>query len=117
MTSGIYKLTFKKTGEIYVGSSINIEKRFRGHTLDIRAHALNPGCINTRHGCLKKTCFLLTCDPWDIDAVRAEFECEVLEVVEDRAMLLGREQYWYDALNPSLNKVRPSRSHHRGDPV
>ena len=30
MTCGIYMIKNKKTGQIYIGQSVNIEKRYRG---------------------------------------------------------------------------------------
>lgn len=38
MTVGIYKLAFKGTDKVYIGQSINIEKRFREHLNNMRKH-------------------------------------------------------------------------------
>jgi predicted GIY-YIG superfamily endonuclease len=110
MTSGVYRLTFKKTGEFYVGSSIKIEKRFRQHIRELRAYALSEDQPRDRCSRLTKTSALLSCNLQDLDAIQSEYKFEILEVVEDRSSLLEREQHWYDAISLSLNKTRPSET-------
>ena len=36
MTSGIYKITNDRTGEVYVGQSYNIEKRWEQHKEELK---------------------------------------------------------------------------------
>lgn len=47
MTIGIYKITNKETGQLYIGQSINIKKRFQDH---IRG----DGCPNSKIDCAIK---------------------------------------------------------------
>lgn len=69
MTSGIYKIENKKTGQIYIGQSKNIERRFRHHCrvpmIDLAI--ANEGVEN--------------------------FHFDILEEV-DEEYLLEREKYW-----------------------
>lgn len=77
MTSGIYKIENKKTGQIYIGQSIDIEKRFKNH------------------------CKIL---PIDLDIIlqgEDNFTFDILEEVP-REQLLERERFWineYDTEN------------------
>lgn len=41
MSSGIYKITNRESGKFYIGSSQNLEKRFRGHKNKLRRNAHN----------------------------------------------------------------------------
>lgn len=69
MTSGIYKIENKKTGQIYIGQSKNIEKRFKKH------------------------CHIL---PVDVDIAKygeENFDFDILEVVEEHN-LKEREKFW-----------------------
>jgi group I intron endonuclease len=36
MTSGIYKLKFEGTSKVYIGQSVNIEKRFKEHIRSLK---------------------------------------------------------------------------------
>lgn len=80
------------------------------HIYEIRARALSVSLLNGQCGRLSEVSLSLSCDLYDIAAVKDEFVYQVIEVVEDRAMLSGREKYWYDTLQPTLNTARPSRS-------
>lgn len=42
MTCGIYKLNFNGTDRVYIGQSVNIEKRFIQHKSDMRARRASP---------------------------------------------------------------------------
>ncbi len=78
-TSGIYIITCLPTGKIYVGSSINIRERWRGHKKELRSG---------KH----KNRYLQ--NAWNKYGEQA-FVFEVLEVCS-RNSLLEREQYWLD---------------------
>lgn len=82
-TIGIYKITNKVNGKIYVGSSKEIEKRFRRHKRD-----LELGRHDSR----------LLQRAWDKHGADA-FTFEVIERVEGVAQLVQREQHWIDSLN------------------
>jgi group I intron endonuclease len=79
--AGVYCLKHRKTGDCYVGSSINLKSRIRSHI----------GAI-ADHSC-----------PRIADLVRREgpdFEFSVLEVADN---YVERERHWIATLNPSLN--------------
>ena len=79
--SGIYRIA--NGGKYYVGSAINIQRRFAQHISALRS---------SRHHSIKLQ------RAWDKYG-EAEFVFEVIEDVADRAMLLEREQHWIDELN------------------
>lgn len=81
--SGIYKITCLPTGKLYVGSAAIFRKRRDRHWQHLRE---------------KKHDNLHLQRAWEKYGPDA-FKFEVLEVIEDRALMLGREQHWIDALN------------------
>lgn len=76
--SGIYKITNKTNGMMYIGSSINISNRVREHINLARAG---------KHG---NPHFQKSWNKYGED----NFTFEVVELVEDKKDLLEREQYW-----------------------
>jgi len=84
---GVYKIVCDANGQEYVGSSVHIPARWRGHqrALERRKHP-------NRH--------LQSC--WDKYGARS-FRCEILEVVANHSRLLHAEQAWMDSLKPRLN--------------
>ncbi len=81
--SGIYKLTLVEDGRIYVGSSVNIEKRWIGHK---KAAESENDSIQYIQKALRKYGF-------------DSFSWEVLEICSEE-MLIEREQYYLDTLQP-----------------
>ncbi len=81
-TPGIYRITNTLNGKVYVGSSDNTTKRMWVHRWMLR---------RGKHDniMLQRT--------WDRDG-ESSFTFELLERVDDRAMLLIREQHWIDTL-------------------
>lgn len=77
MQAGIYSITNVKNNKRYIGSSKNIEERWRVHR-----HRLNKNKHHSDH--LQKS--------YNIDSL--SFKYEVLELVEDLSQLTAREQYW-----------------------
>lgn len=77
MTAGIYRIRNKKTGQIYIGQSFDIEKRFQKH------------------------CSLPQIDVAIALEGKDNFDFEIIEELSpSRDLLLEREQYWiryYDA--------------------
>ena len=91
--SGIYKLTRLKTGEIYIGQTTSIDKRFQDHVKS----SLGVGTLASSQ--LHRT--------MAIDGPE-NFTFEVLEKVE-KDKLKERESYYidfYDSKNYGLNTVR-----------
>lgn len=72
MTSGIYKIENKKTGQIYIGQSKNIEKRFKQH-----------------------------CNPLPVDvAIATEGEDNFdFSIIEETNDLCRQEKFWIQAFN------------------
>ena len=82
--SGVYKITNLNTGEFYIGSSKNLQKRYREWRADFNSK---------RHF------------NWFYTNKIENFEFEVIELVEStKDKLLEREQHWVDKLKPILNK-------------
>ena len=89
--SGVYKITNINTQKVYIGSSIDIERRHKDHL-----RMLNT---NTHHSCKLQQSFNRTKD-------KNVFQFEIIEEVEDQNNLKVREQYYidsYDAFNNGYN--------------
>lgn len=83
-SSGIYRITCTATGKIYIGSSINLHKRWLEHCGGLR---------RGDHGNQKLQ------RAWDKYGAQS-FIFEVLELVLIPEFLTAREQYWIDKLKP-----------------
>lgn len=92
--SGVYAIRNAANGNVYIGSAVNISRRWREHR-----HQLNRG---------KHTSPILRA-AWQKYGTSA-FVFEVVEYVDNRSMLIEREQHWIDALRPAYNVVRHVRS-------
>lgn len=88
--SGIYRILNNATGDYYIGSSVNIENRWRRHKNQLKT---------ATHGNI----FLLRA--WEKYGENA-FSIDVLETCEpSREVLLEREQHYLDALKPTYNML------------
>ncbi len=87
--SGIYCIRNMVSGRLYVGSAVFIEKRWTLHR-----SLLNRG----RH-------HSITLQRSWIKYGASAFSFEILEIVEDKAALVGREQHWIDEFNSSCPRV------------
>lgn len=81
--AGIYKIQCNTTSKVYVGSAINLHRRFRGHRALLLAG---------RHHSVKLQ------RAWDKYGPAA-FEMSALELVPEKSKLIEREQFWIDALD------------------
>lgn len=81
---GIYQIRCKINGKIYIGSAINIRKRWKQHRLDLRCRK-----HHSRH--LQRA--------WEKHGPDA-FAFEVLQVMDNEVDLLRIEQEWLDRLKP-----------------
>lgn len=92
---GIYTITHVASGRCYVGSAVNLRKRWNLH----RAN-LNNGTHHNPH--LQQA--------WKKYGVDA-FTWEVIENVADKSALIQREQFYLDTLHPEFNhcKIAGSR--------
>lgn len=84
---GVYRIVNQANGNVYVGSTNNLARRWPEHRKKLRA--------------MVSTCTRLQA-AWKKYGEPA-FRFEVLEVVADAGRLLVREQYWIDALHPQYN--------------
>jgi group I intron endonuclease len=82
-TCGIYKLVFKGTTALYVGKSLNIEKRFGGHISDMRCGRSSKKLLNA---------YSLYGLP----------TLEILEVCVEKYLSV-REDYWITTLDTVVN--------------
>jgi len=87
MDSGIYQIENQVNGNRYIGSAVNVRRRWSQHLSDLR---------HTKH-----------CNPHLQAAFdkysESAFAFFILEYIEDSAQLLVREQYFLDMLNPEYN--------------
>jgi group I intron endonuclease len=85
---GIYKITCTANEKIYIGSTVNLNKRKSDHFSYLRGNRHNNPKMQRA---------------WNKYGEQA-FTFEVLELVSAPEMLIVREQYWFDALKPFGNK-------------
>lgn len=89
MTTGVYIITNKINGKIYVGSSVKVEQRWREHESDLR--------LNKHHSKHLQRAY----EKYGISA----FDFKILEEVSDSQKLLEREQHYLDTLTPYQRDV------------
>lgn len=87
--SGIYKITNTVNGKVYVGSAVNIKRRWRDHKIKLSALKHENSQLQrswVRHG-------------------EGAFDFSVIEVVDDKSDLLTREQAWIDSICSDKKKT------------
>lgn len=85
MNSGIYKITNKETGKFYVGSSVNIKRRWYMHKYELKRN--NHGNKYLQNA-------------WNKFG-EAAFTFEIIKEVEPiKKKILKEEQFYLDALSP-----------------
>lgn len=94
MTAGIYMITCVANNDRYVGSAKNLLSRRREHWCNLR--------LSRHHNTHMQNVW----NKYGADT----FVFEVLEEVVDLSLLLQREQYWIDTLQPELNKAKKAES-------
>lgn len=104
MTRGIYLITCIPTGKQYVGSTKDVDVRWKDHKKRLRG-GYHPNARFQRS--------------WDKYG-ESEFDIETLEIVDDDVDILARELYWIGALKPYLNMILmpgqyPTRSYRPTD--
>lgn len=80
MSGGVYVITCATNGKVYVGSAVNLEKRWRAHRNDLNRRAHHSSYLQRA---------------WDKYGAEA-FVFTVLEVVDDKNLLIQAEQKWLD---------------------
>ena len=86
---GVYKIRNTVNNKIYVGSSINIESRFKSHIAE-----LNKNSHNNRY--LQRA--------WNKYGADS-FEFSIIELVDDKDILRAREQYYIEKLNVTNHDI------------
>ena len=94
MRSGIYQITNQTNGKRYIGSAVNIRKRWTNHLFALR-HQQHPN----RH-------LQAAFDKYGETA----FVFSTLEHIENALQLIPREQYFLDMLKPEYNISPTARS-------
>jgi group I intron endonuclease len=87
--SGIYRWTNKSTGDIYIGQSTNLSARF--------IHYFNISYLTSKKQLIISRAL--------IKYGYSGFSLEILEYCE-KSVLLEREQYYLDKLNPPYNILK-----------
>lgn len=81
--SGIYTITHKINGRVYVGSAVNLKKRWSEHRTELAKNRHRNQKLQHAYDKYGKDMFVFS----------------VVESVENIADLLAREQYWIDSLD------------------
>lgn len=84
---GIYQIRNMVTGRVYIGSSLNIEKRWKNHIYRLRNNSHDNRYLQ---------------NSWNKHSA-SNFEFSVLEHVEDREKLIMVEQKHLDTVNKKYN--------------
>jgi len=87
-TSGIYAIVNRATRDMYVGSAINIARRWRRHKNELANN--KHYCHHLQNSYLKNG--------------SSAFDLEIIEFVDSKSALIQREQFWVDFFKPSYNK-------------
>ncbi len=87
--SGIYKITNIINGKIYIGSAFNISNRFSCHKYSLRNNKHKNKHLQSAYNLYGEENFLF----------------EILEIVNDFAILLNREQYYLDIFNSTDKNI------------
>ncbi len=87
MDSGIYKIANKVTRDYYIGSSVDINKRFIRHKTDLKHNNHGNIYLQRIH------------NKYGID----NLSFEIIEYVGNKNNLIAREQYYFDILKPEYN--------------
>ena len=93
-TSGIYAITNHTNNSMYIGSAVNMTRRWRIHK-----HHLEKGTHHSKHlqnSYIKHTSKMFTYD--------------IIEFVNDKNKLIEREQVWIDFFKPKYNKRKIANS-------
>lgn len=91
-TSGIYKIANKITGDFYIGSAVNLNKRFISHKSRMRTHKHGNKYLQNVY------------DKYGLK----NLEFIIIEKVSNN--LIKREQHYIDTLNPKYNLRRTAES-------
>lgn len=90
----IYKLVNNITNDFYIGSAVNLYNRIHSHLSTLKKN--KNGCLHLQAA-------------WN--KYDNQFSVEILEFIDDQQLLIEREQFYIDTLNPkyNINRVAGSR--------
>ena len=80
MESGIYKIVNTQNGKLYIGSAININRRWNEHKSELRGNKHHSPRLQNSYNKYGEENFIF----------------EIIEEIEDKEKLIEREQYWLD---------------------
>jgi group I intron endonuclease len=90
MPSAIYAIVNSKTSDMYVGSAVDVARRWRRHTHDLRKNI--HACQHLQNAYHKYGA--------------TAFDWKIIESVDRKEDLIQREQVWLDFFRPVYNKRR-----------
>lgn len=100
--SGIYLIQNVKNGKGYVGSSLDIASRWRGHKRELNKNIHHNEYLQYSYNKYGKENFIFS----------------ILELVEDTSLLTFKEHYWIEKLNTlnptGYNACMPNKDHPNG---
>lgn len=101
IASGIYQIRCLANGKIYIGSAVNIKKRWKLHLYDL---------ANDRHHSSR---LQRSWNKYKAD----QFVFEILEIIADKADLVRTEQRWLDHIRPFDKTIGYNISPTAGSPL
>lgn len=90
--SGIYLITCTSNKSKYVGSAVNLSRRFKEHIYDLLKNNHHNKHLQNAWNKYGEGCFVFS----------------VLEVVSDRETIYDREQFWIETIKPEFNMSKVS---------
>ncbi len=96
---GVYTITCTVNGRVYVGSSIDVARRFRHHIRALQEDKHDNRYLNHSWKKYGEAAFLL----------------DVIEIVSNPKLLIEREQWWIDRLNSANRSKGFNISPHAGN--
>lgn len=87
MNTGIYKIANKITGDFYIGSAVNLNKRHGNHKSALKKQIHSNKYLQN------------VFNKYGLD----NLSFEIIELVEDKNNLIAREQFFINTLKPKYN--------------
>jgi group I intron endonuclease len=94
----VYQITNTANGRMYVGSTVNLKKRWSSHRRELRKNGHVNGRLQNAYNKYGAECFRFS----------------IVELVSDTAKLLEREQFWIDNHKSSDKNIGYNIAHFAG---
>lgn len=94
MEAGIYKISNKINNDCYIGSAVNLQSRKSRHFSVLRKHKHDNMYLQRVFNKYSEN----------------GLEFSILEIIEDKTLLIEREQYYIDNLSPKYNIRKIAKS-------